>query len=533
MINSEIILAGYTNPIWWLQTFLPRWFPDTIPWVHWGLVALYTKQTDFLLKCPQLAKIISHFQYLDAEGHKHPIFQLEEVDGQPRIHMTITQKTCVKLPRGYSKTTLGNGILLWLAVYSEVKFIVMISETADAAKSQLGNIKRQLETNAKLREVYGDLVPPQRQGLRWQADCIDLQNGVIIQSVGRGGQVRGANEDGQRPDLIILDDVEDKESVSTPEQRSKTLEWYMGDVEPALPRIDPDCRSRVIALGTLLDADALLMKFESDPSWVCITFGVYDNDKELLWAAAMDEEKIEKKRQMYALQGVLHIFYLEFFNQITAAEIAKFPEDKYIIKPRLRTDFASVALMFDPAISEKKDADFCAFAVVGMTNTGFIHVLDFYLERGMNPREQVNKYFELYFKWEPNICGVETIAYQKALVHLLKEEMFRQGKTHGSKAYFEVTPVGHHTQGKVTRVEGVLQPRYHAGYLTFQQIFPQLKAQLIAWPNGKKDGPDCLAMGVCLLDPMAAMAGVDETGRTPEDDEYAPLKNVIGDWRGI
>ncbi len=533
--NNDIILAGYINPIWWLKNFLPRWFPDDVPWVHWGIAAIYTKQTDFLFKCPQLDKILSHFTYKDDEGNKQSIFKRQtREDGTEFISMTITQKTSVMLPRGYAKTTLTNGILLWLAVYKEVRFAVMISETADAAKSQLGNIKRQLETNTRLREVYGDLVPPQRQGLRWQADCIDLQNGVIIQSVGRGGQVRGANEDGQRPDLILLDDVEDKESVSTAEQRAKTLEWYLGDVEPALPRIDPECRSRVIALGTLLNAEALLMKFAIDPSWVSITFGAYDNDNELLWAAALDERKIEQKKAMYALQGMLHIFYLEFFNQITVPEIAKFPEALYRVVPRARSEFASVALMFDPAISEKKDADFCAFVVVGMTERGLVHVLDFYAERGMSPRAQVDKYFELHYKWKPDIHGVETIAYQKALVHLLKEEMFREGKKHGSKAYFEITPVGHHTQSKVTRVEGILQPRYAAGYITFQQVFPQLKSQLTTWPNGKKDGPDCLAMGIVLLDPMAAMAGISEDGlHNPEDDEYEPISKLLGNWRGI
>ena len=41
-------------------------------------------------------------------------------------------------------------------------------------------------------------------------------------------------------------------------------------------------------------------------------------------------------------------------------------------------------------------------------------------------------------------------------------------------------------------------------------------------------------MGIVLLDPMAAMAGISEDGlHNPEDDEYEPISKLIGNWRGI
>ena len=50
---------------------------------------------------------------------------------------------------------------------------------------------------------------------------MELTNGVVALCRGRGGQIRGLNVGFTRPDCIIVDDVEDEESVSTEEQMGK------------------------------------------------------------------------------------------------------------------------------------------------------------------------------------------------------------------------------------------------------------------------------------------------------------------------
>ena len=126
---------------------------------------------------------------------------------------------------------------------------------------------------------------------------------------------------------------------------------------------------------------------------------------------------------------------------------------------------------------------------------------------------------ELQIRFDKDKFGVESIAYQAALVHLLREEMFRKGY------YFEVTPITHGRQRKEERVEGILQPRYASGYITHQRQFGILETSLLDWPNGKKDPPDAEAMAISLLDDYAPMAAPSDSDLG--DDEYEPLE----EWR--
>jgi len=187
----------------------------------------------------------------------------------------------------------------------------------------------------------------------------------------------------------------------------------------------------------------------------------------------------------------------------------------------------------DPAISQEMNADFVAYAVVGMEENGLIHILDFFMERGMTPRAQIDKFFELKVKWECNLAGIEAVAYQKALIHLVREEMFRKAKWYGDLAYFEVQPIIHNNEkDKITRVQGVLAPRYAAGYITHQRRFPDLEAQLQDWPYGKLDGPDAVAMAITLLDPHAGAALGDIFGTLPGQDAWASDDDLVGgSWR--
>jgi hypothetical protein len=415
--------------------------------------------------------------------------------------------------------------------------MVYLSEAATHAEEQLQNVKRQMETNGLFITVFGDKKPSRSDPEKWTQSFIETTDGVVVAAKGRGGQVRGKNVGAKRPDVIIFDDVEDRESVRTDEQRHKTLDWLKSDVENALPQIGEQ-RGRLIGLGTILSPDALLPTLSKLPEWLTITFGAIDPDGDMLWQHYMTRTQFDAKRQSYARLRKLHLFNMEFCSTTRAEDEGSIFQQRYFkYAPMSREDFIAKcpgrALMVDPAISEKKDSDFCAFAVVGMLESGQIQIQDVQLFRGYHPKEQVDKYFELHFAYDCNRHGVETVAYQKALVHLLREEMFRKGKTFGPAAYFEVEPVTHGRVSKEERIEGILGPRYAAGYITHDHSFTEYELQLLDYPTGKKDGPDVVAMAIALLDPYAAFA-FDPENLDPDKlakDQFKPLDEEIGEWR--
>lgn len=548
--RKELMEATLADPVLFMRVFLPHWVTKKMPWAHRGLLALLTRQTDFLLKFGKenwpegeyewtmrdLAKIIKFFVWRETpKSEPIPLFILEEYEEEGkvkyRLHLSTANFTQVVWPRGFGKTTTINAANIYKIVFKTRKFLVYVSETATHAEKQLDNIKRELTSNQALIAVFGKQKPERTDGEIWRQDFFETLGGVALAAKGRGGQVRGLLHNTSRPDDITIDDVEDKESVSTPEQRNKTKVWFKADVEPALNQITKD--GVINMVGTLLHKEALIPSIMGDPDWVSVVFGALDPDGEPLWSEYMNKEQIEKKKLSYTRLGLLSEFYMEFLSQLRNNEASKF-KGPFHIQFMERTQFIAVAEVVDPAISKEKDADFCAFAVTGITERGNHHVLDVFGAKGMTPREQIDKYFELHFLWNPTHHGVESIAYQMALVHLLREEMFRKAKVWGTRAYFEITPITHGRTGKIPRVEGILAPRYSAGYFSHQRIFPELESQLLEWPNDKLDFPDAVAMATSLLDPFAATAypveeETDENGTTRivgdtlADDIYEPL----------
>ncbi len=516
----------FADPELFCVTFLPTKFSKKMPWVHKGLLAVLTGQVDWLLrKCTlkELDKITRHFTWQedpsDEKSPHHPIFKVHlDGTGKPiRIDMDRSKYTELIMPRGFSKTTLyGLAGMLYKILFNETKFIVYVSETATAAELQLGNVKFELASNPLIQLCFGILKPERLNELKWTSNFFQTTTGVVVAARGRGGQIRGLNVGGLRPDCILFDDVEDKESVRTSDQREKTREWFYGDLVPALPAMDPN--GTIIGLGTVLHSEALLMTLKLDPEFTTMIFGAIDLDGAPLWEDNMTLEKLELKKKSYTLAGMLHAYYMEYESTLRAAEGQLFEERFFILKPEWRGELDAIALACDPAIGDDNSrSDFFALGAVGITTKGFLLALDIFMKKGVPPAEQVDRFFAMSEAWNCTKHGVEGIAYQKALIFLIRGEMFRR------KKYFVIEDIRHGKTGKDERISGILQPRYANGYIAHYRRFPEYEAQLLDYPKGKKDGPDVVAMAITLLDPYAAnMAEGDE--HELEKDEYEPIE---------
>lgn len=520
-----IALKCFADPVEFCRFFLPHLFPGPIPWVHRGLLAILTGKVAFLLEYGELDKICRNFSWKDEDEKEHRIFEVVETEhGEPKVRMYLREFTLIMMPRGSSKTTIaGIAVPLYEILYEDTPFSVYVSEASAHSKMQLHNVQRELTDNVRVQAVFGHLRPKLRDDEKWSGDFFETKNGMAMAAKGRGGQIRGLNHRGHRPKKIIVDDPDDKESVATDEQRRKTIEWAYGDLMPALPKLDPT--ASIVAMGTKLHPQALLPTLQRDPRWQTVQIGVLDTDGDPIWPAYMDHAKIEQTKESYAASGLLHIFYMEYFNEVRAGEAQCFKQEYFRYDPEI-DKLAHTAIYIDPAISPKRYADETAIVVGGITFRGLIVVLDVVMKRGMTEREKVDIYFDLSLRWKCDQHGVESQAYQAALVHLLREEMFRK------KHYFEIEPITHKSK-KTARIRSVLQPRFAAGYIVFRHRFPKLETQLLDFrtdtDDQPDDGPDALAGCVALLDPYAAQAAGD---KDLAEDQYEPLDEAIGgDWR--
>lgn len=519
---EAIVQETYSDPVEFCKFFLEHLFPDEIPWVHRGLLAILTGRVDFLWKYGEVDKIERNFVWQDQHEVEHKVFEVDHEN--EKIKMFLGKFTLVMMPRGSGKTTIAGIMMpLYEILFKEVPFTVYVSEAAPHAKMQLHNVQRELIDNRRIRAVFGDLKPALRDDERWTGDFFETNTGVAMIARGRGGQVRGLLHRGHRPKKIIVDDVEDKESVATDGQRDKTKEWAYGDLMPALPRLIAD--ATITALGTLLHRDSLLVTWQKDPRWTVIKFGVFDLDGDPIWPRFMTAAGFEEEKTSYAVAGELHIFYMEYLNEYTSPETQVFKQEFFKYNPEVE-DITHSVIYIDPAISHKRKANKSAISVVGITDKGMIRVLESVAKRGMDEEEKIDIYFELHIRWKCTQAGIESQSYQAALVHTMREQMFRRGH------YFEILPVTHKTQ-KNSRIKGILRPRFGSGYIEFRLRWPSLETELLDFrpdiDDQQDDEIDALAGAVALLDPYAAQAAGDVD---LSKDEYPPLEEVMGgDWR--
>lgn len=535
--------AIQADPVFGARLLCPHWFREEMPWFHRGIMAIILRRADFLLNfgpedwpegsCrwtkKKLAKIVRTFRYrenpADERSRLLPIFRIRyKEDGRTpdAIDMVIGVHVVIIIPRGFSKTTLVNFCNILKILFKWTKFTVYISEAKDHAKAQLATIQRELSSNERIIALFGRLKPERTDDETWGAEQFETVTGIKFVAKGRGAQIRGLNKFADRPDTIVLDDVEDLESCETEPQREKVLTWHVSDVTEALPR---GREGYIYAIGTILHPKALLPTLAKDPDYTAVQLGalvgtgefkdsgkkdangdpIMEEIQEPLWDSkyGLTLEKIAAKKASFAAKGKLFNFGLEILSTVRLQDKLKFRPEYIRYRTYQPQDFIARSIHIDPAIGKGSDACYTAIAVVGIMENGHKHVCDFLAKEGMPMSDQAEEYFNMKMRWNCTHHSSESVAYQAALAQVIRSLMFAKAKTYGPKAYFEIIdtwPAGR----KIERVEGILQPLMASGYLTFQQIWPELEVMFNDWPNDKLDGPDAIAGAIATIEPQFA-----------------------------
>lgn len=531
--REALLIQFYNDPVDFMQTCLDRWFYEPMSWVHRGFIALITKKTRFLSKYGDLDKILKGFVYrkIDPWNESEETFPIFQWGDESKTWLTFaaTRFLEIMMPRGIGKTTLTEGCCVWLGCFKEKNFPMLIGETATHAENIQRNIRNEFEVNEKIKLIFGDLSGKSSPNHSWNDQQFELLNGFAMACTGRGGQVRGRNIKGQRPDLIILDDVEDKESVSTQEQLKKTREWFSGDVLPAMGEIGS--KGDIILCGTLLSNEALLVTLGKDPSFTTVVFGALDPSGAPLFSAYMTPEKLAVKKGFYERMGQLDIFYLEYFNRISD-ESTRALKTSYIQYGLPQGQLLALALAVDPAISKKKEADDTAFGLVGLYPGCHLGILQVEGFKGMTPQETILHLWTMRKQilaglpkdpegapCIPVLVGIESVAYQEALFDLLREKQALE------EDWFQVEKIKFNTEKKA-RILGTLEPRYKAGLLHHQKQFGVYESQMKDFPKGHDDQLDVVSMAIHLLGPLiqsTASVGID----SQEEDIYTDYDTPI------
>lgn len=428
----------------------------------------------------------------------------------------------VAAPRGHAKSTnLTFKGVMHAVLYQYKHYPIIISDSSDQAEGFLDNSRVEFEENTAIREDFGDLV-----GSVWRSNVLVTKTNIKIEAIGSGKKIRGRKHRNWRPDLIVLDDVENDENVRTPEQRAKLDNWFKKAVSKA-----GDDYTDIVYIGTLLHYDSLLANTLKNPAYRAIKYqavisfspaedlwqkweGIYtelDNDNREVdslaffqehRAAMLDGTQVlwEEKLSYYDLM-VMRVsegesaFNSEMQNEPINPDDCIFVQEWFDFYNEAEINFRDPAFQFfgfvDPSLGKSKKSDFSAIITLAKHKVnGYMYVVDADIER-RHPDRIISdvlgkeKWLRATYGRGYKKLGSETNQFQ----WFLKEELVKASAKAG--LYIPIEEV-QQTSDKVMRVQ-TLQPDIKNKYIKFNQRHKRLLEQLYHFPMGAHDdGPDAL-----------------------------------------
>lgn len=410
-------------------------------------------------------------------SHRHadatPPFHFEMIDD---LHSDDTRVIELAF-RGAAKSTIAEEYVCLGAAFARFRNFIIVGESATRACERLAAVKHELDFNDQLAFLFGNL-----HGPVWNEDKIVLTNGCVIQAFGRLQSLRGTKHDDVRPDGCLIDDVEDEESVNTPEGRDKAQRWVMRTLLPALA---PGARVRMLA--NLLDPDCLAVRLEKTGSWTVRRYPwefVRKNDgaRSATWPSRFPLSLIDRTRAEYEAAGMLNEYMQEYMVQAVDPSTRAFTQDMFKIVPRVRT-WEPVYAMYDPARTTKKTSSLTGKVVFSWIGSKLV-VWEADGQMWM-PNQIIDDIFQVAETYRPIKIGVEKEGLEEFLLQPLRAEMTRRRSIIPVES--PAAPVN-----KLAFIRS-LQPFFLSGLVEFVREFPVLFQQLLSYPTGKNDTANALA----------------------------------------
>ena len=189
-----------------------------------------------------------------------------------------------------------------------------------------------------------------------------------------------------------------------------------------------------------------------------------------------------------------YMFANQYLNQIIPEDEMRFKKEwfrYYNSVPKNR----DTVIFVDPAIGQEDHHDFTGICVVHGDED-----MRWYVEVAkrlkMTPTQIVGVIFELCEMYKPRLIGIEDVAYQKAMLYTLLEEMKIR------KMSIPVVGVKPPTdKTKEMKIMSVLVPRMEYGRIFFNQGLHDLEHELLTFPRGAHDDI-CFVSGTKIATPF-------------------------------
>ncbi len=448
------------------------------------------------------------------------------------------QRDALAAPRGEAKSTkVSMSFVLWCVITGRKWYPIIVMDAFEQAAEMLEAIKAELEANPRLS---GDFPEACGQGKVWRVGVIVTANGRKVEAFGSAKKIRGRRHGPHRPDLAVMDDIENDENVTTPAQRDKLEKFVTKGVLNLGP---PDDSMDAIIIGTVLHYDSVLARFLKNPLWNRKVFkaiirwpdrmDLWEQFEELLLNADTPQAGERAAMQLYeamradmdagaevswpALRPLVRLmikrareghdaFDSEQQNDPSSGEDAPFAHSIRFWVNRLAEWVFYGAC--DPSLGKAGNSrDPSAIGVGGFNRvTGILDVVEAKI-RKRTPDRIISDIIEMQREYACVVWGVEAVQFQEFLRTELVKRSALAGVPVPARA---LVP----TADKLLRIES-LQPHMHNGLLRLHSSQTTLVDQFRHFPKADHDdGPDMVAM-LWMLAVTGGIAAALQTDSPP------------------
>lgn len=463
-----------------------------------------------------------------SELHKYLFRRLVEI-----VSSDKSETDAIAAPRGEAKSTLVSQLfVLWCLVTGRKKYPVIVMDSIDQAYPMLEAIKAELEFNPRLSMDFPEACG---QGRVWQSGTIVTRGDAKVQVAGSGKKLRGLRHGPHRPDLCVLDDIENDEQVRNPEQRDKLQSWLTKTVLPlggAVGKYD------VVYIGTILHYDSVLSRTLANKMWRTARFKAL-----LQWPDRMDLWDTWEALLRSEGEDAAGLFYLQHIDEMEAGAVVSWLARPVLALMKIRArdghDAFDSEYQNDPVAGDNAPFSGCiqfwvnrlsdwifygacdpslgkagasrdpsALLVGGMNRaTGVLDVVEAQIKKRL-PDRIIEDVIELQGLYKCVLWAVETVQFQE----FLRTELIKRSAARGVPVPARAVQPN---SDKLLRIES-LQPHVRNGLIRLHPNQQTLIDQLRHFPKADHDdGPDALHMLWTIATSGLASVSVASRPRAP------------------
>ena len=348
----------------------------------------------------------------------------------PKFHIDVFHlmtSTAVRLcafaiPRDHAKTTLAKLACVKYWLFSQYQFIMYLTNVSATAVAACKDIIGFIESD-NFRSIYGKAVfDTKQEGVGFYRFTLTLPNNkggyyekkCILRALGAGQSVRGVNIGHRRPQLAIVDDLEDIENISTEDLYIKLKRWFYGTFRKCLDKKD----HKIIHIGNMIANRCMLKEHCESEYWFSRRYGCLLADGKSLWPDAWPIDKLKADFNEYLKAGMIDVWFTEMMNLPIGAGrgLIRATEINYVPCPE-PPDIQYGFITVDLAISRENWAHKTVVAVHGWTGLEWV-ICQVDGGVGIDPINLFDIIIEMAFKWRVTVVGVENTAYQASLQYV-------------------------------------------------------------------------------------------------------------------